>query len=315
MTEKMKLLIAYDGSECADAALDDLTRAGLPASLEAVVLSVADVFVPPPVNEETDNTFPLYVSPGIRRAHEHALLEVEKARALAERAVARVKSHFPRWEVLAEAYADSPAWAVIRKADEWKPDLVVVGSHGHTALGGRLILGSVSQRVLYEARCSVRVARSSTSAADSPIRILIGTDGSPDAEAVIEEVAGRYWPEGSEVQLVAVLDTVMSVTPDPGEPSIMKWVEVSDEREWDWVRQMFETSADKLRSAGLKASVKLTKGNAKQVLVEEAESWGADSIFVGAKGIRGIDRFLLGSVSAAVAARAHCSVEIVRARS
>jgi len=27
----MKLLIAYDGSKCADAALDDLTHAGLPA--------------------------------------------------------------------------------------------------------------------------------------------------------------------------------------------------------------------------------------------------------------------------------------------
>lgn len=312
MVEMMKILIAYDGSECADAALGDLARAGLPASLEAVVLSVADVFVPPPVNEEIDNTFPFYVPPGIKRAHEHALREVEKARALAERAVARVKSHFPRWEVRAEAYADSPAWAVIRKSDEWKPNLVVVGSHGHTALGGRLILGSVSQRILYEVRCSVRVARSNTRAADSPIRIIIGTDGSPDAEAVIEEVAGRNWPQGSEARVVAVLDTVMSVTPDPGEPAIVKWVEVSDKSEWDWVRQMFEKSADKLRSAGLNVTVTLMKGNAKQVLVEEAESWGADSIFVGAKGIRGIDRFLLGSVSAAVAARSHCSVEVVR---
>jgi nucleotide-binding universal stress UspA family protein len=50
------------------------------------------------------------------------------------------------------------------------------------------------------------------------------------------------------------------------------------------------------------------------LLIAEAESWGADCIFVGARGMDRIDRFLLGSVSSALAARAHCSVEIVRDR-
>jgi len=44
----MKLLIAYDGSRCAEAALDDLTHAGLPVKGEAAVLSVAEVWLPPP---------------------------------------------------------------------------------------------------------------------------------------------------------------------------------------------------------------------------------------------------------------------------
>jgi nucleotide-binding universal stress UspA family protein len=47
------------------------------------------------------------------------------------------------------------------------------------------------------------------------------------------------------------------------------------------------------------------------LLIAEAESWGADCIFVGARGMGRIGRFLLGSVSSAVAARAHCSVEVV----
>jgi hypothetical protein len=34
----MKILIGYDGSECADAALDDLTQAGLPSNVEARTL-------------------------------------------------------------------------------------------------------------------------------------------------------------------------------------------------------------------------------------------------------------------------------------
>jgi nucleotide-binding universal stress UspA family protein len=55
----------------------------------------------------------------------------------------------------------------------------------------------------------------------------------------------------------------------------------------------------------------IRRGNPKDEIVAEAEGWGADCIFVGAKGMRGVDHLLLGSVSAAVSARAHCSVEIV----
>ena len=46
--------------------------------------------------------------------------------------------------------------------------------------------------------------------------------------------------------------------------------------------------------------------------LEEAERWGADCIFLGAKGHSRFERLLLGSVSTAVSARAHCSVEVVR---
>ena len=56
------------------------------------------------------------------------------------------------------------------------------------------------------------------------------------------------------------------------------------------------------------------EGDPKRVLIEEAEQWGADCIFVGARGLRRLERFLLGSVSTAVAARAHCSVEVVHPR-
>ena len=44
----MRILIGYDGSLCADAALDDLARAGLPEVAETQILSVAEVWLPPP---------------------------------------------------------------------------------------------------------------------------------------------------------------------------------------------------------------------------------------------------------------------------
>jgi nucleotide-binding universal stress UspA family protein len=54
-------------------------------------------------------------------------------------------------------------------------------------------------------------------------------------------------------------------------------------------------------------------GDPKHVLVEEAERWGADCIFVVSTGFSSrVERFLIGSVSSAVAARAHCSIQVVR---
>ena len=54
----MKILIAYDGSDSSDAALEDLKSAGLPKTAETTVVSLADVFLPPPNNEEVDGSSP-----------------------------------------------------------------------------------------------------------------------------------------------------------------------------------------------------------------------------------------------------------------
>jgi nucleotide-binding universal stress UspA family protein len=308
----MKILIGYDGSECGDAALEDLKTAGLPKAAEVLVMCMADVFLPPPINEEVDNAFPMSVPAGVRRAQERAEYKVKIAGSMARRAGEQVKASFPEWDVRHQALADSPAWALVRTADEWEADLLVVGAHGHSDLGGRLILGSISQRVLYEARCSVRVARSRPRAADAPLRLLVGVDNSTHSYAALEAVYRRQWPAGTEVRLLAVVDTVMAINPESSEPSVLKWIEVDNEDNWDQVRQIFEPAADNLLSAGLDAAVMIRRGNPKDAVVEEAESWGADCIFVGAKGVRGVDRLLLGSVSSAVSARANCSVEVVR---
>ena len=194
----MKILIGYDGSECADAALEDLRSAGVPETAEALLLTVADVFLPP-INEEIDNTFPMYVPAGVRRAHERGVRKLKKAESMAKGASEQITKIFPKWKVRHEALADSPAWAIIKTAEHWKPDLIVVGAQGHSVLGGRLILGSVSQRVLYEASCSVRVARRRVRDSNS-LQLLIGVDNSSYSNAAVEAVCQREWPKGTEVR-------------------------------------------------------------------------------------------------------------------
>ncbi len=300
----MKILVAYDGSTCADAALVDLQRAGLPDEVEAIVISVADVFLWPGSNHEAvESPSAMLVNASAAKARKQALRAVEEARTLSVQGSERVRASFRFWKVQAQAYGESPAWAIIRKADEWKPDLVVVGSQGRSAFG-RLILGSVSQKVVTEASCSVRVGRGRVLQRNSPVRVVIGVDGSTGAEAAVRAVTGRMWSAGSEARVIGVLDPMMVTA--------MGWAEGGNQDEWTWARKRVEASEERLRGSGLVVSSRVKEGDPKQVLIDEAEQWEADCIFVGARGLRSFERFLLGSVSTAVAARAHCSVEVVR---
>lgn len=285
MKKISRLLIAFDGSDCSDAMLEDLPRAGLPAALEAVVATIAYIFVPPDdeVNETTSGPADAMVRPSQLRATE----AVEHALATAEQAAVRIRQYFPGWSVRAEAEGGTPFWELVQMANRFDVDLIAIGSHGHSTAGGRLILGSVSQRVLYDAPCPVRVARCVKQRGDGPIRILVGFNGSADAEPALNAVTLRSWPPGTEARCISVGKL----------PS--NSIGVAEER---------------LRTSGLVASEASHHGDPATVLVHEAESWGADSIFVGTRSEHGFLHLLHGSVSAAVAARAHCSVEVVRAK-
>ncbi len=310
----MKILIGYDGSKSAEAALDDLQLAGLPGDCEALVLSIAEVWLPPPPENETLNEYArnLQTHPQPFKAYRTNAKAVTEAETLAKHAESRLRRIFPAWRVAAEANYGSPAWELLSKADQIEADLIVVGSHGRTAVG-RFFLGSISNKVLTETHCSVRVARGKIEVDPMPSRIIIGFDGSPGAKAAVEAAASRDWREGSEIRLVAASSQVAPLTIERFVPPIARWVEDEVKAESEWIKSLAEGSLRVLRDAGIAATLHIIAGNPKRVLLEEAEKWHADSIFVGANffGSR-LERFLLGSTSAAVAARAHCSVEVVQ---
>jgi len=308
----MKILIGYDGSECADAAIDDLRRAGLPQKAEAQVLTVAEVWLPPPDPTET-NSGASGVEAVIAPMYAKARRAVEEAQNAANRGRARVSTLFPSWSVTGTGTYGSPAWELVFVADKWQPDLVVVGSQGHSALG-RFVLGSVSQVVLNEAQCSVRIARGSKENKTSRLRIIVGVDGSPCSAATVRAATERTWPPGSEAYVVTAYDPIVPTAVGQFIPPVVAMVEEGNEGQLESARRMAEEAAEELRRVGLAVSTVVRAGDPKRVLLEEAETLAVDSIFVGARGLSRINRFLLGSVSAAIAARAHCSVEVVRSR-
>lgn len=296
MTNKLKILIAYDGSDCADAALADLQRAGLPPEVEAIVLSIDEQWLPVPTSYWMMQTSHVSTHP-----------VPAEVTAMAKRAADSLQELFPAWSVRAEAHSGSPASLILTAAEEWKTDLLVVGSHGRTGVV-QLLLGSVSQKVLHHSPCSVRVARGRTILHAAPIRIIVGVDGSASAEAAAQAVTKRTWPAGTEVVLVSAMPPVPVVTSSHMVMSMSQWFVEERAR----VHDVVEKLTTGLRQAGLSVNSLLRDGDPKSILLEEAERVNADCIFVGAAGISAVDRFLLGSVSGAVAARANCSVEVVR---
>lgn len=311
----MKLLIAYDGSRCADAALDDLTHAGLPVKGEAMVISVAEVWLPPPPPSSFEIVEMAVTAKGpvaLERKYMASSRAVVKAAELASKAASRFQANFPEWTVKHEAVWGSPNWEIFSRAEEWNADLIVVGSHGRTVLG-RFFLGSISQWLLNEARCSVRVARGKIDEPDFPVRLIVGLDGSQNADAALEQIARRSWPEKSEVRVVVVDQPLEPTVVGEFIPPIRHSIEECNVEESEHSRKLADDAAQKLRAKGLRAEAQVKMGDPKHVLVRLAEDWRADCIFLGATGLTNrVERFLLGSVAGAVASRAHCSVEIVR---
>ena len=304
----MRVLIAYDGSAHAETAIDDMRRAGLPRQTEAMVVSIAH------------HGFPETKHPGAEADQFGSPWKatMQEAEALAENGRIRVQSTFPGWSVSSEPLWGDPAKMLLKTIDVWKPDIVVIGSHGRS-IAGRLLLGSVSTELVHHAPCSVRVVRGAAKT-EGPIRVLIATDGSDQGEACVEAVARRSWPDGTQARVFSVMQSLVPAVQEmpafagqtfATEPAY-RIIEATDERERARLRWTSATDKERLQQAGLIADAVVIDGDPRREINAEAERWHADSVFVGARGLGALDRLLLGSVSGAVVNHAHCAVEVVR---
>ncbi|KAF0249759.1 MAG: Universal stress protein UspA-like nucleotide-binding protein [bacterium] len=303
----MKILIGYDGSQNSIAMIDDLKLAGLPSDTEALVMSVAEMWLVPPPSYGLAQTD--YV--------ESFQLDVRLAKEIAEKGSTQLKAHFPTWKVTTESTIGSPARELLKKASMFHPDLIVVGSQGLSAIG-RFLLGSVSQKVVTEAHSSVRIARGRLQETNEPARIIIGADGSPESNEAIRSVASRKWPRGTEVVLLAATGKILvneykAMIGASLPENTSTEVQTQQHDELTNIKRVLEEALEaQLRAQGLFVSTIIKEGDPRKVLLEEAEKWGADAIFIGSRGFSKIKRLVLGSVSTAISARAHCSVEVVR---
>jgi nucleotide-binding universal stress UspA family protein len=146
------------------------------------------------------------------------------------------------------------------------------------------------------------------------MKILIPVDGSTCSEAAVREVAAQPWPEGVEARVLFALELYPRNLPGASVLPPEQYEELEG-RERSRSKHFLEDAVALLERGGFRRENLTTVvdvGSPKRVIVEEAEAWGADLIVIGSHGDGALKRFLLGSVSHAVAMHAPCSVRIVR---
>lgn len=312
----MKILIGCDGSGYMDVIHSDLREAGLPEEAEVLVLSVADVWLPEPWMPGLEAGMELSLSAAVyeavMRSGDMAKDEVQNAEGWANAFIAQIAAEFPKWSIHAEACAASPAAAILDRAKAWQADLIITGARGSSELE-RFLLGSVSSQVLAEASCSIRIVRPHRHKETEGQRVLIGVDGSDASLQTVKAVAQRHWSKGTEACIVVAVDDSLSTAPRTffsffeNDNTAREAAELEER-----IEALLELEIEKLTLAGISATSLITRGNPGYVLMQEAEQWQADMIFVGAHGLRGRDNSRLGRVARAVAERSPITVEIIR---
>jgi nucleotide-binding universal stress UspA family protein len=316
--EKIKVLIVYDGSENSEAALDDLSRAGLPGGVEALVV-VTDVCLPSSpedISRTVADRRMMVLKSGVS-SFVPALRDEEEERVMSYKAERRLRSMFPLGAVKAEGLTNrhSIRRGMVRRAEAWGADLIVIGSP--TSPSPQITdYSGAAVEIAAHSHCSARIARPSKAIIGSAVRVLIGVDGSPDAINCFRAVSQRRWPKGSEARVVLVpkpgprIDTVLStggLTVDGSEPR-------------STAAHVFERGVAELRASGVRVSIATKNGVPLDVLIDEAREWSADCLFVDALGFSRRagstnDVPPVSNVVKALAIGAPCSVEIVRGHS
>lgn len=148
------------------------------------------------------------------------------------------------------------------------------------------------------------------------MKIILAIDGSEQSKVAVESVASRPFPPNTEVRIVSAYErTPLITTLEPMGVS-QEFYAKADNFALKAAENTSEYAAKILRqkNPALAITTVFIEGSPKSVILEEAEAFDADLIVVGSHGHGMIERFLLGSVSQAVALHAKCSVEIVRSR-
>jgi len=295
----MRVLIALDSSPASQRVLEEVAARPWPSQTAFCVASAVEV--------GRFSELPAFVADAKRECEQ--LVKAGAAKLLCAKQTATT-----------QVLMGSPRRVVSAYAQDWGADLIVAGSHGHSAVG-RFFLGSVAQGILKTASCSVEIVRypaGGPTPSCHPMKILLATDGSEHSIAAERSVASRPWPVGTVFKILSVEELVPM--PIPVEVSSLAAI---------YPASLLEELASAARARAVAASEGARKmltqagltvlaqnsdpsGDPRSVILDTAKTWQADLIALGSHGRHGLDRFLMGSVAESVAVHAHCSVLVVR---
>lgn len=283
----MRILVATDGSEPARAAVEWVQQMQLPPETDLLVLTVT--LPPSPRLDVVD------------------ALRVE-ADEVAEAARVILAGRWTRAE--ARSAEGDPRTVILQVADEWRAELVVLGSRGLGAFAG-MVVGSVSLAIARHAPCPVLVTKGSP----RPLRsAIVALDGSSDSLQAARFCAALPLDPPLRLRLLAIAEQPRfpSSAPESIRPQLRAAAQ-------DIVRERVAEMDAALRAAERELTSRLAPveravlvGSPAETIVEAAGSTGADLVVVGARGLGAFGRLLLGSVSEHVLRCAPCPVLVVK---
>ena len=144
------------------------------------------------------------------------------------------------------------------------------------------------------------------------MKILLAIDESQSSLEATRTLQRQFRTEDAEIRVLSVVEPISVYISADAFPHFTPHVESIEEDRRKQATDLVSQVARELRSAGFQAAEQVGLGDAKMKIIENATDWHADLIVMGSHGWKGLNRFLLGSVSDAVARHAPCSVEIVR---
>ena len=286
---RMKILLADDGSQHAQAAVRLLQDLPLPPKSRVYVLRV---FQPGQID---------------------ALRQIEQS-------LKHTEEQLLEGGIQAEAdlVLGYPAEMIVTKAKEMQPDLIVIGAKGLRATLG-ILLGGVAQQVVEYACCPVLVVRAPYHGIK---RVLLVTDGSKNSQyavryiskfplpakietGVLHALPPVPQPVGTGVYMSGLRDVPSSSLTPADEAEIIEAQEQKGEA-------LLNRTCDLLLKKGIESAPVLVRGDAATEIIEYSDKADIDLIVAGSRGLSTFQGWLMGSVSRKLVHYSNCSVLIVK---
>ena len=147
-----------------------------------------------------------------------------------------------------------------------------------------------------------------------PTKILVATDGSDEARLALTTAADLTKGTSSELHIAYVFPTaVQRPFPNPITSRPAEVLEHELEEAMGQAQSFLDREVEQVKGEGAEvADTHLVRGQPDRELVHLSEEIGAGLIVMGSRGLGGLRRALMGSVSDSVVRHAHCPVLIVR---
>jgi len=201
-----------------------------------------------------------------------------------------------------------PYAEIVRRAEAWNADLVVVGSRGRTGIS-RALLGSVAEHVVRVAHCPVLVSRPSHGSG----LVMAATDLSDPSLPAVARAADEARLRGARLVVMHAMEMSPAAYGAGAAALLGNVLPAPSAEDLRQTRSSLITLLDDaMRRVGAEGEPLVLDGDAVASVIRAVEEQKADLLVVGTHGRTGISRLLLGSVAEKLVRLADCSVLVVR---